>query len=104
MASGNSFPLIKQIHHVKSMFRAMVPQALGGPKNARSMRASAHTIERRLVSPISLTRQTHLDSSSFTKVRPSEIEYFKIRVHNPYHEDLIELNPMMSFFFKLEDV
>ena len=31
----------------------------------------------------------------FVKVRPSEIEYFKIGVHNPYHEDLIELNPRM---------
>ena len=38
------------------------------------------------------------------KVRPSEIEYLEFRVHNPYHEDLIELNPMMSAFFKLEDV
>ena len=38
------------------------------------------------------------------KVRPSEIEYLEIRVHNPYHEDLIELNPRMSAFFKLEDV
>ena len=38
------------------------------------------------------------------KVRPSEIEYLEIRVHNPYHEDLTELNPRMSAFFKLEDV
>ena len=37
-------------------------------------------------------------------VRPSEIEYLEIRVHNPYHEDLIELNPRMYAFFKLEDV
>ena len=42
----------------------------------------------------------------FAKVCPSEIEYFKIGVHNPYdyHEDLIELNPMMSSFFELRDV
>ena len=39
-----------------------------------------------------------------SSVRPSEIEYLEIRVHNPYHEDLIELNPRMSAFFKLEDV
>ena len=40
------------------------------------------------------------------KVRPSEIEYFKIGAHNPYCEDLIKLNPRMSSFsfFKLEDV
>ena len=42
--------------------------------------------------------------SMATKVRPREIEYLEIRVHNPYHEDLIELNPRMSAFFKLEDV
>ena len=40
----------------------------------------------------------------FPSVRPSEIEYLEIRVHNAYHEDLIELNPRMSAFFKLEDV
>ena len=39
-----------------------------------------------------------------TKVRPSGIEYLEIRVDNPYHEDLIELNPRMSAFFKSEDV
>ena len=38
-----------------------------------------------------------------SKARPSELEYLEIRVHNPYHEDLIELNPRMSAFFKLED-
>ena len=38
-------------------------------------------------------------------VRPYQIEYFKIiEVHNPYHEDPIELNQRMSSFFKLEDV
>ena len=37
-------------------------------------------------------------------VRHYEIEYFKIEVHNPYHEDLIEPNPRISSFFKLEDV
>ena len=42
--------------------------------------------------------------SMTTKVRPTEIEYLEIRVHNPFHEDLIELNPRMSAFFKLEDV
>ena len=39
-----------------------------------------------------------------TKVRSYEIKYFKIEVQNPYHEDLIELNPTMCSFFKLEDV
>ena len=38
------------------------------------------------------------------RVRSSEIKYFKIRVHNRYREDLIELNPRMSSFFKLENV
>ena len=38
------------------------------------------------------------------KVRPSGVEYFKIWVHNLYRVDLIELNPRMSSFFKLEDV
>ena len=38
------------------------------------------------------------------KVRPSEIEYLEIRVHNPCHEDLIELKSRMSAFFKLDDV
>ena len=39
-----------------------------------------------------------------TSVRPSEIKYFKIGLHNLYPVDLIELNPRMSSFFKLEDV
>ena len=38
------------------------------------------------------------------RVRPYEIKYFEIDVHNPYHEDVIELNPGLPFFFKLEDV
>ena len=38
-----------------------------------------------------------------SRVRPSEIKYFKIEVYNPYREELIE-NPGLSFFFKLEDV
>ena len=37
-------------------------------------------------------------------VRPSEIEYFKIEVQNPHREELIELNPELSFCFKLKDV
>ena len=40
----------------------------------------------------------------YIKVRPSDIEYLKIRVQDPYHGDLIELNPGMSSFFKLDDV
>ena len=39
-----------------------------------------------------------------TRIRPYEIKYFIIEVQNPYHEDLIELNPTMSAFFELEDV
>ena len=40
----------------------------------------------------------------YSSVRPSEIEYLEIRVHYPYHEDLIVLDPRMSAFFKLENV
>ena len=35
------------------------------------------------------------------KVRFSDIEYLKIRVHNPYHGDLIELNPGNVFLFQI---
>ena len=37
-------------------------------------------------------------------LRPSEIKYFRIEVHNPYREELIELNPGMSSFFEVENV
>ena len=41
-------------------------------------------------------------------VRPSDVKNFKIKVpvhwHNPYHEELIELNPGMSSFFEVENV
>ena len=41
----------------------------------------------------------------FIRVCPYEIKYLKIEVRNPYyHEELIELNPGFSFYFKLEDV
>ena len=39
--------------------------------------------------------------TSTGKVRPTEIEYLEIRVHNPYHENLIELNPRMSGLFQI---
>ena len=40
----------------------------------------------------------------FDGVRPSKINYFIIEVHNPYREELIELNPGLSFFLKLKVV
>ena len=38
------------------------------------------------------------------KVHPFVLKYFKIRVHNPYCEELIELNVGLLFFLKLDDV
>ena len=34
----------------------------------------------------------------YIRVHPYEIKYFKIEVHNPDREELIELNPGLSFF------
>ena len=33
-----------------------------------------------------------------TRIRPYEIKFFKIEVHNLYRKELIELNPGLSFF------
>ena len=48
-----------------------------------------------------MIRVVHLNSEfksakkgrTLTRVRPYEIKYLKIEVHNPNYEDLIELNP-----------
>ena len=43
-------------------------------------------------------------TKAYVSVCPSEIKYFRIGVHKSYRVDLIQLNPRMPSFFKLEDV
>ena len=49
-------------------------------------------------------QHVHKLRTVLTKVRPSDIKYLKIKAHDPYRGDLMELNPGMYSFFKLEDI